>query len=58
MTRMGLTQYARFLLDPFSLGVLGHTLWLGVEVTLLCLVLGFPWPGLYRALRRAGPRPS
>lgn len=42
MTRLGLAQYARFLLDPFSLGVLGHTLWIGVEVTLLCLGLGFP----------------
>jgi ABC-type spermidine/putrescine transport system permease subunit I len=47
MTRMGLTQYARFLLDPFSLSVLGHTLWLGVEVTLLCLVLGFPMAWAY-----------
>jgi putative spermidine/putrescine transport system permease protein len=42
ITRMGLTQYAKFLLDPFSLGVLGHTLWIGVEVTGLCLLLGFP----------------
>jgi putative spermidine/putrescine transport system permease protein len=42
MARMGLTQYAKFLLDPFSLGVLGHTLWIGVEVTGLCLLLGFP----------------
>ncbi len=42
MTRFGLTQYARFLLDPFSLSVLGATLWLGVEVTALSLLLGFP----------------
>ncbi len=42
MTAFGLTQYARFLLDPFSLGVLGSTLWLGVKVTALCLLLGFP----------------
>lgn len=38
----GLDQYARFLLDPFSLRVLASTLWLGVEVTFLCLVLGLP----------------
>ena len=42
MTRLGLDQYARFLGDPFSLGVLGKTLSLGVEVTALCLVLGYP----------------
>jgi len=42
MTRFGLGQYARFLLDPFSLKVLGRTLWLGVEVTVLCLLLGYP----------------
>lgn len=42
MTRFGLDQYARFLLDPFSLRVLGSTLWLGIEVTLLTFVLGLP----------------
>ena len=42
LTQFGLVQYARFLLDPFSLGVLVSTLWLGVKVTLLCLLLGFP----------------
>ena len=47
MTRMGLTQYARFLLDPFSLQVLGNTLWVGVEVTVLCLLLGFPMAWAY-----------
>ena len=47
MTHMGLTQYAKFLLDPFSLGVLGHTLWIGVEVTALCLLLGFPMAWAY-----------
>ena len=52
MTHMGLTQYARFLLDPFSLGVLGHTLWLGVEVTLLCLALGFPMAWAYLRVPR------
>ncbi len=47
MTAAGLLQYARFLLDPFSLGVLGRTLWLGVEVTLLCLLLGYPLAWAY-----------
>jgi len=46
-TRFGFGQYARFLLDPFSLKVLGSTLWLGVEVTALCLLLGFPLAWLY-----------
>lgn len=47
MRTMGLTQYARFLLDPFSLRVLGHTMWIGVEVTALCLLLGLPLAWLY-----------
>jgi len=47
MTRMGLTQYLKFLLDPFSLKVLASTLWLGVEVTALCLLLGFPLAYVY-----------
>jgi putative spermidine/putrescine transport system permease protein len=42
MSRFGLGQYARFLLDPFSLAVLGSTLWLGVKVTALCLLLCYP----------------
>jgi putative spermidine/putrescine transport system permease protein len=42
MTRFGMAQYARFLFDPFSLRVLGSTLWLGAKVTALCLLLGFP----------------
>ncbi|MGT2488098.1 ABC transporter permease [Methylobacterium oryzae CBMB20] len=57
MTRFGLDQYARFLLDPFSLRVLAATLWLGVEVTALTLLLGLPlallltWaPGRLRGL--------
>jgi len=47
MTGFGLTQYGKFLLDPFSLKVLGSTLWLGVEVTALCLLLGFPLAYVY-----------
>ncbi len=47
MSRMGLTQYVKFLTDPFSLAVLGGTLWIGVEVTALCLLLGFPLAWCY-----------
>jgi putative spermidine/putrescine transport system permease protein len=47
MAAMGLTQYAKFLLDPFSLSVLGGTLWVGVQVTALCLLLGFPLAWTY-----------
>ena len=47
MTHMAATQFTRFLLDPFSLVVLGRTLWLGVEVTVLCLILGFPLAWAY-----------
>jgi putative spermidine/putrescine transport system permease protein len=47
MTAFGLDQYVRFLGDPFSLGVLGSTLWLGVKVTLLCLLLGYPLAWLH-----------
>jgi putative spermidine/putrescine transport system permease protein len=37
-----LTSYARFLTDPFYLGVLWDTLWLGAVVTLVSLLLGYP----------------
>jgi len=47
MTKMGLKQYAKFLLDPFSLKVLASTLWIGVEVTFLCLLLGLPMAWAY-----------
>jgi putative spermidine/putrescine transport system permease protein len=35
-------QYARFLSDRFTLGILWDTLWLGVQATLVCLVFGYP----------------
>ena len=34
-------QYRKIATDGFSLPVLADTLWLGVQVTLLCLVLGY-----------------
>jgi putative spermidine/putrescine transport system permease protein len=52
-TVWGFGQYTKFLTDPFSLSVLGATLLLGAEVTLLCLVLGYPVAWLYL---RAGSR--
>ncbi|PWC88253.1 ABC transporter permease [Azospirillum sp. TSH100] len=44
----GLTQYVNFLGDSFSLGVLGSTLWLGVKVTVLTLLLGYPVAWLHQ----------
>lgn len=44
----GLTQYVNFLGDRFSLGVLGSTLWLGVKVTALTLLLGYPVAWLHQ----------
>jgi putative spermidine/putrescine transport system permease protein len=41
-TAIGFSQYARFLGDSFSLSVLFSTLRIGLESTLLCLLLGFP----------------
>ncbi len=35
-------QYAKFLGDAFSLGIIADTMLLGVKATLLCLVVGFP----------------
>lgn len=37
-----LDNYARLLLDPFYLGIIGRTLALSVGVTAICLALGFP----------------
>ena len=37
-----LGQYARFLGDRFTLGILWNTLWLGFQSTLVCLVFGYP----------------
>jgi putative spermidine/putrescine transport system permease protein len=42
MTKHGFEQYIRFLGDDFNRGVLFNTLSLGLKVTALTLVLGFP----------------
>jgi putative spermidine/putrescine transport system permease protein len=47
MTVRGVGQYAKFLSDGFNLGVLGSTLWLGVKVMLLTLLIGYPLAYLY-----------
>lgn len=41
LSGFGLTQYRTIVTDGFSLPVLGDTLWLGAQVTVLCLVLGY-----------------
>lgn len=47
MTQAGIGQYAKFLTDRFNLAVLGNTLWLGLEVTVLTILIGFPLAYLY-----------
>lgn len=41
LSRFGTDQYVKFVSDGFSLTVLGDTLLLGVQVTFLCLLLGY-----------------
>lgn len=57
MTQAGIGQYVKFLTDRFNLGILGSTLLLGVEVTTLTLLIGFPLAYLYTQLpaRWQGP---
>ena len=49
---LGLDQYAKFLFDPFNLGVLTDTIWLGVKATIVCLVLGYPIAWVYTQVSR------
>ncbi len=49
-----LDHYARFLTDPFYVGILARTIWLAVIVTLICLVLAYP--AAYHIARRPGRR--
>lgn len=39
---MGIEQYRSFFTDGFNLNVLWDTIWLGVQTTVLCLVMGYP----------------
>jgi putative spermidine/putrescine transport system permease protein len=41
MQSFGADQYIKIATDGFTLGVLGDTLWLGLQTTLLCLLLGY-----------------
>jgi putative spermidine/putrescine transport system permease protein len=41
LTSFGIDQYAKIAGDGFTLPVLLDTLWLGVQTTLLCLLLGY-----------------
>lgn len=47
LAEVGIGQYIKFLGDGFNLGVLGSTLWLGLKVTLLSILIGFPLAYLY-----------
>ena len=47
MAQAGIGQYRKFLTDSFNLAVLGNTLWLGLKVTVLTMVIGFPLAYLY-----------
>jgi putative spermidine/putrescine transport system permease protein len=53
MTGFGLDQYREVLTGGFALPILADTLWLGVQVTALCLVLGY---ALAWAFVRSAPR--
>ncbi|MDQ8021234.1 MAG: ABC transporter permease [Moraxellaceae bacterium] len=41
LTEFGFSQYTKFFTEGFALPILADTLWLGVQVTLLSLVLGY-----------------
>ena len=43
----GLAQYGKFFLDGFNLGILGTTLTLAANTTLLALLIGYPLAYLY-----------
>ena len=47
LQQMGIDQYIKFLSDGFNLSVLRDTLWLGLKVTLLSLLIGYPLAYLY-----------
>ncbi len=47
LTNKSIQQYLKFLTDPYNLSVLGNTLLLGLKVTILSLVIGYPIALLY-----------
>lgn len=50
---IGWAQYARFFGDAFNWSILGGTLWLGLQVTLLTALIAYP---LALSYRQCGPR--
>jgi putative spermidine/putrescine transport system permease protein len=47
LTNKSIQQYLKFLTDTYNLAVLGNTLLLGLKVTILSLVIGYPIALLY-----------
>lgn len=41
-TRISGEYYVRLFTDPYYLGILAQTVWVSLEATLICVVLGFP----------------
>jgi putative spermidine/putrescine transport system permease protein len=52
LTERGLDQYLKFFGDPFNLRVLGNTLLLGLKVTLVSVLIGYPLAYLYSVSSR------
>ena len=42
LEEIGLLQYREFFGDAFNLAVLWDTIWMGVQTTVVCLLVGFP----------------
>ena len=42
LEEIGLLQYREFFGDAFNLAVLWDTIWMGVQTTVVCLLIGFP----------------
>lgn len=47
LENLGAAQYAKFFGDLFNWRILGDTLWLGLQVTVVTLLLGYPLAFLY-----------
>jgi len=48
---ISLSQYGKFLGDGFNLKVLWDTIWLGIQTTIVCLILGYPLALLHSRTR-------
>ncbi|MFN0301089.1 MAG: ABC transporter permease [Burkholderiales bacterium] len=56
LNAMGGVQYAKFLGDPFNLGVLGLTLWLALKTMIVAALIGYPLAYLYTLAPRGVQR--